>query len=139
MADRDVGQTMIVVVNVGGATPQKMHAADSNRLVGQIGAGICWQEPGFVCTMRRTWHVSAPQHQEGKRNMFNKCLPRGLFLAVLCIGCSNGDQLIQNSAPDPIQQAIEAQVKAQGPKETPPGFMMNSGGELVPVNDLDQL
>ena len=59
------------------------------------------------------------------------------LLAVVLTGCGGSGSSSESSAPDPIQQQIEAKVKKQGPKEVPPGYIVNSGGELVPANDAE--
>ena len=57
------------------------------------------------------------------------------LLTVILAGCGSGKTSSAASEPDPIQEKIETKVKKQGPKEVPPGYIVNSGGELVPAND----
>jgi hypothetical protein len=59
-----------------------------------------------------------------------------VVLAVCLAGCGGASSTSQNpNAPDPVQEAIEKNVQSKGPQEVPPGYMMNSGGEIVPAGD----
>jgi len=73
----------------------------------------------------------------GILNLMFVCL-----IAVCLIGCGGTSSTPQGvNQPDPVQQEIEKKVQAKGAQEIPPGYMMNSGGELVPTeekSDSDQ-
>ena len=57
-------------------------------------------------------------------------------LALALAGCGGaGSTSNDPSAPDPVQQAIEKTVQSKGQQEIPPGHMMNSGGEVVPIGE----
>ena len=66
---------------------------------------------------------------------------RGIFswssacLIGACLGGCGGGGSTQPNAnqPDPVQQEIERKVSSKGSQVIPPGHMMNSGGEIVPV------
>lgn len=64
------------------------------------------------------------------------------LITVCLVGCGGTSSTPPGAnQPDPITQEIEKTVQSKGPQVIPPGYMMNSGGEIVPVeekSDSDQ-
>ena len=51
-------------------------------------------------------------------------------------GCGGTSSTPQGAnEPDPVQQEIETKVQSKGQQVIPPGHTMNSGGEIVPIED----
>ena len=59
------------------------------------------------------------------------------LIAVCLVGCgqSSTPQGTTQTQTDPVQQQIEKKVQSKGPQVIPPGHTMNSGGEIVPIED----
>jgi hypothetical protein len=60
-----------------------------------------------------------------------KQLPALTLACAFIIGCGQSPPPVTSQESDPIQEAIVEKATKQAPAEVPPGYTVNSGGQLV--------